>query len=113
MRDRALYSGLIRLHVLHHAAKRSVFGHGLMEELAQHGYRLSAGTLYPILHALETKGYVQVTQQRKGSRMRKMYRATPEGRRALASAKAMVKELFGALFEAADSQRRPWRNTYR
>ena len=49
MDDRDLYSGLIRLHVLHHADKGSVFGLGLIDALAGHGYRLSAGTLYPML----------------------------------------------------------------
>ena len=43
--DRDLYSGLIRLHVLHHAAKEPIFGLGMMEELARHGYRISPGSL--------------------------------------------------------------------
>jgi hypothetical protein len=45
--DRDLYSGLIRLHVLHHAVKEPIFGLGMAEELARHGYRISPGTLYP------------------------------------------------------------------
>ena len=57
--DRDLYSGLIRLHVLHHAAKEPIFGLGMLEELARHGYSMSAGTLYPILHGLEKKGYLR------------------------------------------------------
>ena len=51
--DRALYSGLIRLHILHRAAERPIFGQAMIDELAVMGYRLSAGTLYPILHGLE------------------------------------------------------------
>jgi DNA-binding PadR family transcriptional regulator len=57
MRDRALYAGLIRLHVLHHAAEGPIFGQAMIDELARHGYRLSAGTLYPLLHGLERQGY--------------------------------------------------------
>jgi hypothetical protein len=45
-KDRDLYSGLIRLHVLHHAVKEPIFGLGMIEELARHGYRISPGTLY-------------------------------------------------------------------
>jgi hypothetical protein len=45
--DRDLYSGMMRLHVLHHAAERPIFGLGMVEELARHGYRISPGTLYP------------------------------------------------------------------
>jgi DNA-binding PadR family transcriptional regulator len=28
----------------------------MIEELRRHGYRISPGTLYPMLHALERKG---------------------------------------------------------
>lgn len=58
MGERNLLSGLIRLHILHHAAHEPIFGLGIIEELGQHGYKLSAGTLYPILHGLEKSGYV-------------------------------------------------------
>ena len=50
MHDKYLYAGLIRLHVLHHAAKEPIYGLAMMEELGRHGYKISAGTLYPILH---------------------------------------------------------------
>jgi len=43
--DRDLYSGLVRLHVLHHAAEEPIFGLGMMEELGRHGYRISPGSL--------------------------------------------------------------------
>lgn len=99
MDDRFLYAGLIRLHVLHHAAHEPVYGLAMMEELARHGYRLSAGTLYPVLHGLEAKGYLISTERRIGKTVRRVYRATPAGRRALRSAKAKVRELFGELFD--------------
>lgn len=94
------YSALIRLHILHHAAKGPVYGLWMIEELARHGYRLSPGTLYPILHALEAKGHLHSTAEREGRRTRRVYRATPAGRKALRAAKRKVQELFGELFEA-------------
>jgi len=42
--DWDLSRGLIRLHILHHAAKKPVFGLWFIEELARHGYKLSPGT---------------------------------------------------------------------
>ena len=99
--DRDLYSGLIRLHILHHAEKEPIFGLGMIEELARHGYRLSAGTLYPILHGLEAKGYLRSINRRNGSKIRRVYRATPAGRRALVASRAKVRELFGEMFEEA------------
>lgn len=103
MDDRFLYGGLIRLHVLHHAVKEPVYGLAMIEELARHGYKVSAGTLYPILHGLEERGYLTSTEERSGSSARRVYRATQSGKDALASAKLKVRELFGELFED-DSQ---------
>ena len=99
MQDKYLYAGLIRLHVLHHAAKEPVYGLAMIEELERHGYKISAGTLYPILHGLEAKGYLASTEKRTGSAARRVYRATPAGLDALAAAKLKVRELFGELFE--------------
>lgn len=99
MSGNEFYSGLIRLHILHHAAEEPIFGAGIMEELARHGYRLSAGTLYPLLHGLEAKGYLRSSEKRMGQRLRRFYRATPAGKRALAAARDKVRELFGELFE--------------
>jgi DNA-binding PadR family transcriptional regulator len=64
-----------------------------------HGYKLSAGTLYPILHGLEERGYLSSTEERTGSAARRVYRATPAGIEAFAAAKLKVRELFGELFE--------------
>ena len=72
-----------------------------MEELARHGYRLSPGTMYPLLHGLEKKGLLLSRQERHEGRERRMYRATLAGRKALRTAKKKVRELFGELFENA------------
>jgi DNA-binding PadR family transcriptional regulator len=93
------YGGLIRLHVLHHAAKAPVFGLWLIEELQHHGYRIGPGTLYPILHALERRGLLRSTTQRQGRAVRRIYATTAAGRRTLANAKGKVRELFGEIFE--------------
>ena len=97
--DRDLYSGLIRLHVLHHAVEEPIFGLGMIEELGRHGYRISPGSLYPLLHGLEKKGYLRSTQQRNGKSLRKVYQATALGRKALEASKIKVRELFRELME--------------
>jgi len=96
---RGLYTGFIPLHVLHHSTKEPVYGFAMIEELRQHGYELSTGTLYPILHGMEKKGLLASTKQREGGTERRVYRATPAGRKALAAARAKVGELFGELFK--------------
>ncbi len=97
--DKALYGGLIRLHILHHAAREPIFGLRIIEELARHGYKLSPGTMYPLLEGLEQQGYLRSSRQLKAGRVRRVYCATAYGRRALRQSKQRVKELFGELFE--------------
>jgi DNA-binding PadR family transcriptional regulator len=97
MEHQELFAGLIRLHVLHHAAESEIYGQWMIEELARHGYRLSPGTIYPLLHGLEAKGYLASRQERVGSRSRRLYRATPSGRAALEAAKGKVRELFSEI----------------
>ncbi len=93
-----LYSDLIRLHVLHHASKEPIFGLEMIEELARHGYRVSPGTLYPILHSMEKHGLLR-SGKRAAANQRRIYRATPQGKKVLAAAKERVRELFAELFE--------------
>jgi PadR family transcriptional regulator len=111
MDDKDLYSGLIRLHVLHHACQEPIFGAGIIEELARHGYRLSPGTLYPLLHGMEEKGYLRSSEEDSGRQPRRVYRATPKGRKALAGAKEKVRELFSELLEDEHPETSPAHNT--
>lgn len=97
--DRWFYSGLIRLHVLHHAVEGPIFGFGIIEELARHGYKVSPGALYPLLHSMERMGYLRSTKEGSGKRSRRVYGATPLGRQMLREAKQKVHELFAELFE--------------
>jgi PadR family transcriptional regulator PadR len=96
---RDLYSGMIRLHILRHAEHEAIFGAGMAEELARHGYKISPGTLYPILHGLEKRGYLKSEEERSGKSIRRLYKITASGRRALKTAKLRVRELFGELIE--------------
>ena len=96
--DKDLYSGLIRLHVLHNAAETPIYGNWMIEELREHGYEISPGTLYQMLHGLARKGYLKVRQEGPGKRARRLYRTTAKGRAALTDAKGKVQELFGELF---------------
>jgi PadR family transcriptional regulator, regulatory protein PadR len=99
MARRDLLSGLIRLHVLHHATQEVIFGLGIIEELGRHGYKLSAGTLYPILHGLEKDGYLTSKTEFIAGRKRRSYVATKAGSKALADVKGKVWELFRELLE--------------
>jgi len=90
---RDFFLGFIKIHILHHAAQEPVFGLALIRELARHGYDLSPGTLYPVLHGLESAGYLQREDRVVNGKVRKYYRTTPQGDQALAEARAKIAEL--------------------
>src|SRR5258705_6324187 len=91
--DQDLYGGLIRLHILHHAAKKPVFGLWFIEELARHGYKLSPATLYPLLHGLGEKGYFHSIKEREGKSLPRLSQRTPFRRQALVAARQKVNAL--------------------
>jgi PadR family transcriptional regulator, regulatory protein PadR len=90
---RDLELAFIKIHILYHAQKESVFGVGLMEELARHGYEISAGTLYPTLAKLEKGGYLSCQPCTVDHKQRKYYRITPEGSILLDRMRAKIEEL--------------------
>ena len=93
MKHHDLLRGLIRLHILFHAVEGDLYGQWMIHELARHGYRVGAGTLYPMLSAMERKGYLKSKRQRMGRTFRRVYRATALGRRACTLANLKVGEL--------------------
>ncbi len=103
--ERELYSGLIRLHILEHAKHGGIFGLGMIEELAHRGYKLSAGSLYPLLHSMEKKGLLRSHEHLEAGKIRRIYKSTARGRKALTMAKEKVRVLFGVLFEDAPKRK--------
>jgi PadR family transcriptional regulator, regulatory protein PadR len=98
MEHHDLLAGFVRLHVLHHAAEHEIYGQWMIDELARHGYRLSPGTLYPMLHTMELRGYLTSRVERVGRSTRKFYRVTEFGLRGLMVAKLRVREFIGEAF---------------
>ena len=90
---RNIFLGFIRIHILHHANEGEIFGVAIMDELRRHGYSISAGTLYPILHSLEAEGYLTRRNNVVNGKVRKYYRITEKGVNALEEAKPKIKEL--------------------
>jgi PadR family transcriptional regulator, regulatory protein PadR len=97
IKHQELLKGLIRLHILHHASDEEFYGQWMIHELARHGYTLSPGTLYPMLHAMERRGYLKSKKEQNGRTFRRLYRATALGREANRLAKIQVRELIGEL----------------
>ena len=94
----------VRLHILHHAAADEVHGAWLTEELKQHGYQVSPGTLYPTLHRLEADGLLISRREVVDWRTRRVYQATSAGRAALVEDRRVLRELAN---EVLDDAREP------
>jgi PadR family transcriptional regulator, regulatory protein PadR len=90
---RDFFLGFVKIHILHHAAKEPIYGLAIIEELRRHGYELSPGTLYPILHGMERAGYLDQHRQTVEGKVRKYYTITDQGREALLEARQKIREL--------------------
>lgn len=94
MYERKILLGFIRAHIIHHAVKDgSIYGVEMMEELRSHGYRISPGTLYPILHEMEAQGALSSSDLNVNGKIRKIYTATDKGKDALINMKDFIREL--------------------
>ncbi|MFV8827854.1 PadR family transcriptional regulator [Alkalihalobacterium sp. APHAB7] len=91
---RKLFLGFIQIHILHHAKEHPIFGLWMLEELKEHGYNISAGTLYPILHSMEKDGLLHKEDQNVEGKIRKYYSTTEKGEALLVEARNKAYELF-------------------
>jgi PadR family transcriptional regulator PadR len=85
-------AGFIRMHVLHHAEEGGLFGQWMIEELRGHGYKISPGTLYPMLRRMEKDGWIKGRDDEDGAR--RLYTITAKGRKALAEGRSRLREMF-------------------
>lgn len=92
--DREIRLGIWKIHILHHAATREVWGLWLLEELAEHGHQLSPGTLYPALKRMEENGWLRRRKSGTHPRARQLYKITPAGRVLLRALQREVTELY-------------------
>lgn len=91
---RKLFLGFMQIHILHHAKKEPFFGSWMIEELGEHGYSVSPGTLYPILHNLEEEGLLMKEDRIIEGKVRKYYSITEKGIEVLEEARKKAWELF-------------------
>jgi DNA-binding PadR family transcriptional regulator len=89
-----------RVYVLHHAAEDRIFGLEMMDELRRHGYDISPGTLYPLLHALEEGGVLTSEQEFIEGKGRRYYRSTKAGNALLVSLREKIRELVDGVAPA-------------
>jgi len=91
---RKFFLGFIQIHILHHAKKDPFYGSWMIEELSEHGYDMSPGTLYPLLHSMESTGLLEKDEKLVDGKIRKYYKITDQGVEVLDEARKKAYELF-------------------
>lgn len=99
---RKLFLGFMQIHILYHAKKEPIYGIWMMKELEEHGYRVSPGTLYPLLNRMEREGLLNKTEKNVDGRIIKFYRATKLGEEVLAEATEKATQLTHEVEEKGD-----------
>jgi PadR family transcriptional regulator, regulatory protein PadR len=102
MRDPIIREFLLtfwKIHILQHAEEEGIYGQWMLEELHRHGYRLSPGTLYPVLARMARRGWLRADVQKK-ARAPRIYRITAAGA-------AVLRRLRRSLSELQDEVARP------
>jgi PadR family transcriptional regulator, regulatory protein PadR len=86
-----------KIHILHHAAQGPVVRHWMLEELREHGYEASPGTLYPVMRRMVLQGLLK--QVRDGNRKYasnvRPYVITERGKKVLSEMLGFLGEMKG------------------
>ena len=84
--DKTLLSGSMGTMLLKLLSEKDMYGYEMIETLrsrSQNVFELKAGTLYPLLHTLESKNYLTSYEQDGVGKTRKYYSITDAGRKYL------------------------------
>lgn len=83
-----------KIHILYHAPEGPVVGQWMIRELHRHGYDVSPGTLYPILHRMENIGWLRCEVDPEGGpRAMRSYYLTGKGSDVLSTIRQQLDEL--------------------
>ncbi len=99
--DKSLLSGSTRLLVLSVLEKKDEYGWGIIQQLKERSddtFDMREGTLYPVLHSLESDGMISSYEQdASAGRTRKYYHITDKGQRELARQKEQWEAFSGGV----------------
>jgi len=94
-----VFYGFMRVHILYHSINESIYGIDIIRELSRHGYNVSPGTLYPLLHQMEKNGLLSRNEDSSSGRKRVYYQATKKGIKEFLEIKMKIIELYKEVVE--------------
>ena len=98
--DRSLVSGSTMMLILKLLSEKDMYGYEMIESLrekSENVFELKAGTLYPLLHDMVSKGYLTSYEQEVAGKTRKYYGITKAGKGVLAEKEKEWREYSGAI----------------
>ncbi|MGN1167005.1 MAG: PadR family transcriptional regulator [Lachnospiraceae bacterium] len=98
--DKSLISGSTSMLILKLLEDKDMYGYEMIDTLrnkSQNVFELKAGTLYPLLHSMEEKGFLEAYEKEAVGKIRKYYHLTKEGKKQLKVKKEEWKEYSQAV----------------
>jgi PadR family transcriptional regulator PadR len=104
--DKSLLAGSTALLLLKLLEDGDKYGYQMIEELRRRSdktFELKVGTLYPLLHSLEQKGYISAWEEiSDASRPRRYYHLTEAGRQQLTEKETEWRTYAGAMIRVLE-----------
>lgn len=98
--DKSLVSGNTSMLILRLLEEKDMYGYEMIDTLREKSknvFELKAGTLYPLLHSMEDKGFVDAYEKEAVGKIRKYYHLTKAGKKQLKQKEEEWKEVTRAV----------------
>ncbi len=102
MRSNKPQVDFVKIHILHHTAKRSLHGLWIIEDLAEHGYTLNAIQLYLLSQRLQKSAHINRTKTVLEGKLHIYYNIMRDGRAYLKEQKRELVELISKALMVAE-----------
>lgn len=98
--DKNLIQGSLNMLILRLLEEKDMYGYEMIDTLRRRSndvFELKAGSLYPLLHGLEAKGFVTSYEDGSSGKLRKYYHITKAGKKILKEKTEEWKEYANAV----------------
>lgn len=98
--DKNLIQGSLNMLILRLLEEKDMYGYEMIDTLRRRSndvFELKAGSLYPLLHGLEAKGFVTSYEDASSGKLRKYYHITKAGKKILKEKTEEWKEYANAV----------------
>lgn len=98
--DKSMIQGSMSILVLRLLSEKDMYGYEITDTLKNRSndvFSLKAGSLYPLLHTMESNGYVNSYESDSAGKRRKYYHLTKDGEKYLQNKKEEWKEYQAAM----------------